>query len=454
MRYFAILKDSLREALDAKLLIVLLVLSTAVIGIVACFSFEALTAEETMQMFFDKSPFEPSQIVLAVNSHKPEKLLKVEDGNLFGGGGGPMIRTRLEYQLVRVNQIRGDTDSPEGDYEVFISQSNWLNGNPPPAGLGKEDGAIKAVRDIFQDAEDLGFVQIGEVEFDGRQVENTPKRYRVLLKGTSRTHRIWATQLYFCTYKWPGPPHPLGFLVYDLAQQVIKFGSWVAVLAAVIITSFFIPSMLRKGAVDLLLAKPIHRWALLVYKYLGGLTFVFLINAYSILGIWLVIGIRSGLWANAALLLIFSLTFFFATLYAISTFVGVVTRNALVSIVVTIVAWTAFALIGMFHNGMEVITKMENLAEKHNHPIPADQRWGDGNLAMTSRVLHATTPHTEDLNKLNDILIFTSFMTGDPTDIPKFDSSGVSWWTSLLISTVWIAIFVGLAAAWFTYKDY
>ena len=35
-----------------------------------------------------------------------------------------------------------------------------------------------------------------------------------------------------------------------------------------------------------MLSKPIRRPALLVYKYLGGLTFVFLLTAVTVLGVW------------------------------------------------------------------------------------------------------------------------------------------------------------------------
>ena len=40
----------------------------------------------------------------------------------------------------------------------------------------------------------------------------------------------------------------------------MDIGAWVALLTGVIITSFFVPNMLRKGTVDLLLVKPIQRW--------------------------------------------------------------------------------------------------------------------------------------------------------------------------------------------------
>ena len=56
--------------------------------------------------------------------------------------------------------------------------------------------------------------------------------------------------------------------------------------------------MLRKGTVDMLVVKPIHRVALLLYKYIGGLTFIFLNTVVAIGGVWLALGLRSGIWAD------------------------------------------------------------------------------------------------------------------------------------------------------------
>jgi ABC-type transport system involved in multi-copper enzyme maturation permease subunit len=451
VKYFAILKDSLREALDSKVLIVLLVISTLVTAGVAALSFKPLSAEQTMSMFFPNQ-FQPALIPLVINSHKPEKIL-AQEANLFGDGGPKMKAPRGSYTLKEVNLLRGEQDAPESDYELIVLQNNWRHGSPRPANLADDDAAIDAVREIFQDAVDLGFMHV-EVALADNQEQNAPKRFQVIAKGTPRTHRIWATEMQIFGSPFPGSAKPLAAVINDLAQLVLKIGSWVAVLAGVVITSFFIPNMLRKGTVDLLLAKPLHRWALLTYKYLGGLAFILVVNAYSIGGIWLVIGLRSGLWANAALLLIFSLTFFFAILYAVSAFVGVVTRSAIVSIVVTIVAWAAFAAIGSIHHGLDFVGRLEKEMEKKGRAIPAEDRWGEGKFALAARILNTITPHTEDLNKLNDMLVFTSFMTGDLSDVPKFDTSSTSWWASLLVSGVWIIIFLGVASLWFTYKDY
>ena len=65
--------------------------------------------------------------------------------------------------------------------------------------------------------------------------------------------------------------------VYWIEDYMVNgFGSWIGILVAVVLTAFFVPNMLRKGTVDMLLVKPIHRVDVLLYKYIGGLTFVFL----------------------------------------------------------------------------------------------------------------------------------------------------------------------------------
>ena len=73
MKYLAILKDSLREAFDTWSLVVLLALSTLVIGFVATISFKPLSAETTMQQFF-LGTGKTIPLALALDSHKPEKM--------------------------------------------------------------------------------------------------------------------------------------------------------------------------------------------------------------------------------------------------------------------------------------------------------------------------------------------------------------------------------------------
>lgn len=448
MRYFAILKDSLREALDAKVLYVLLALSTIVIAFVGTLSFKPLSAEKTMAQFF----FTPNVVPLAVvlHAHKPEKQKEQ--------GMQRSMNALMKYKLVKTELVNGEPDAPESEYALTISQQH---------GAVSEQGVLG----IFDDAKQLGYVEVGKVTIlEEPNEEKKTTLYKVNIKGTSRMHRIWAAQptLFFGAIPVGELAAPLGFQIYFLTSIVLSMGVWIALLIGVVITSFFIPNMLRKGTVDLLLVKPIQRWALLVYKYIGGLTFIFLSTAYAIGGIWLVLGIRTGLWAHWSLLLIFTVTFFFAILYAISTLVAVVTRSTVTAIMVTIGCWFLFFIVGtaytIFNNQyvVEEARDKERAKQKANDPVVEqkaeaegeDSRWGHGNAAYTVFALHKITPRTSDLSHLNDLIVYTDFMTGNLGDISTFDTSQRNWWESVFVSFVWITIFLGLASLWFTFKDY
>ncbi len=98
-------------------------------------------------------------------------------------------------------------------------------------------------------------------------------------------------------------------------------------------TAGVIPDALEKGTVDLYLSKPIARWELLLGKYLGSVAVLFLNILYFILGLWLIIGLRVGVWNPRFLLSALLLTYVFAVLYAVVAFFGVATRNMAIAII-------------------------------------------------------------------------------------------------------------------------
>lgn len=443
MKYLAILKDSLREAIDSKVLLVLFVLSSLVILFVGSISFKPLSAQATMEQLIPsrRGGVRGMPLALALNVHNPVKGMKMSRWNLH---------------LDKVELVRGDADSPHSDYLLTVSSQMWVD--DPRDNADNSKGALEELRGIFQQAVDLGLYRIGDIERVPRvdrkneEVKGPVEQvFRVPFYSTSRTVRIWASEpsLLFGAIPIESLSAPLGFQLYLLTSTVLSIGAWVAVLLGVIITSFFLPNMLRKGTIDMLLVKPIHRWVLLIYKYIGGLTFIFASTAYAIGGMWLVLGIRTGLWANEALLLIPTITFFFAILYAISTFVGVITRSTVAAIMMTIGAWFCFFAIGAAN---KVFT--DRVAVEEQQHVPAEARWGGNTAGTVIWAIHAVTPRTSDLNILNDMIVYTGFMTGSLADMEQFAAGKIVWWESLLVSGAWIALFLTFSCLWFTYKDY
>jgi len=98
-------------------------------------------------------------------------------------------------------------------------------------------------------------------------------------------------------------------------------------------TAGVIPDALEKGTVDIYLSKPIARWQLLAGKYLGSVAVIFLNIVYFIGAIWLVLGIKAGVWNTHFLLLALLMTYEFASLFAIVTFLGVLSRNMAIAII-------------------------------------------------------------------------------------------------------------------------
>jgi len=105
------------------------------------------------------------------------------------------------------------------------------------------------------------------------------------------------------------------------------------ILFGIFATAGVIPDALEKGTVDLYLSKPIARWELLLGKYLGAVAAIFVNVLYFMAGAWIIFGIKCGVWDTRILLSTFTITYMFACLYAVLTFIAVLTRNTPVSII-------------------------------------------------------------------------------------------------------------------------
>jgi ABC-type transport system involved in multi-copper enzyme maturation permease subunit len=452
MKYLAILKDSLREALDSTVFYVMIGLSTLVILFVATLSFKPLPAEKTMAKIVDGS--------LGV-------LLDFEKNKKLTPGRINDIRVQIGvYRLKKVELLSGTADAPTSEYQLTVAHAL---GSPEEVAAVRKDSkeALAKIRNHFARAEELGAVRIADIRLLPADEDTAPSEihFSVMTQPASGTARLWLTQLslFFGGFPLNGilshlisgghlneMDMPAGIQLFLLTNIVIFFGSLVSILGGVIITSFFIPNMLRKGTIDLLLVKPIHRWLLLIYKYVGGLTFILLNNAFAITGIWLVVGLRSGIWANWFLLLIPILTFFFAILYAVSTFVAVLTRSTVAAILITVGAWFTFFLVGVFDQIIE-----GNKRDEEQRNVPAEQRiWTNNALGKVVTGLHAILPRTGDLDQLSSLIMQSDFVTGSWEETRKLDTTKLDWGESLLVSAAFIAILLGLSCWWFSSKDY
>ncbi|MHC4777942.1 MAG: ABC transporter permease [Planctomycetota bacterium] len=218
-------------------------------------------------------------------------------------------------------------------------------------------------------------------------------------------------------------------------------GGMIGVLIAVVVTAWSIPNMLRKGSIDLILARPVSRWQVLVSRYLGGLVFVLMNSILLIGGTWLGLTIGTGEVHLGYLLCFVTITLLFAIVYSVSALAAVLFRNVVLSIVFAVGFWFFCYLITQWKNAMEspALNAMVSLPE-----------W----LKGLAKFFYYIFPSTSDLGQLNSY-----FMTlGEDKDgvmavvkpmLEKIDFTG-----SIISSLIFTAVVVALSAWIFHRKDY
>jgi len=139
------------------------------------------------------------------------------------------------------------------------------------------------------------------------------------------------------------------WLPFFFDKFVMSFGLFVAIL----LTASLIPEMLEPGSLNLLLSKPMFRWGLLLAKFIGGCAFVTLCAVYLFVGVWLVLGIRLGIWERSLLLSIPLYVIVFAIYFSLALLVGLLYRSTILTVIVTIVFWGVCFVVGVVYQRFE-----------------------------------------------------------------------------------------------------
>ena len=124
-------------------------------------------------------------------------------------------------------------------------------------------------------------------------------------------------------------------------------------MIAILVTAPIVPRMFEAGAIDLLLSKPVSRSLVFLSKFFGGCAFTLLNSGYLILGIWVIVGVRFGIWSDGLLLSIPVYLFLFVIYYSVSAFSGVMFRGAIMSVVMVFVFWALCFSVGFAKGTIE-----------------------------------------------------------------------------------------------------
>jgi ABC-type transport system involved in multi-copper enzyme maturation permease subunit len=436
MKYLAILKDSFREAIDTNVFYVMVALSLVLIILVSSVGFTPRPAT-------DLTP----EIEQTLNTDL-STLLNAARQKEFKAPKSEFLAT---FKVAAVDAIDGPLDHPASSLR-FLLRAHFSN-------VAEADRARKNPRETeefivrrfaaYGSARLLSVTDIQsavpapETVNDGHDPSEV--YFQVTTAPTAYTRAIWPhdTTVLFGKFDVPvsQPLQGVGMQVFLIEEVLVNFlGASVTILVSVIITGFFIPNMLRKGTVDMLLVKPIRRWTLLIYKYLGGLTFIFLNTVFALGGVWLAFGLRTGLWSPSLFLMVFVITFYFAILYAVSTLVAVRTRSATVAILMSCLAWFIFWLVGAGYPTLDLYVKQGT--------IP------DGWYMTAVKGIHYVLPRPKDLDRLAASVLQQDLAPQYAAVEREMNVAPVNWPESLTVSCVFIGVMLGLACLNFSMRDY
>lgn len=366
-RYLAIIRDSFREAIASRVLWILVFLITICLSALA-----PLGTGTLLEANLQGSDF----LNLEDFVEKISRDSARED---------PSPGKHLWNQLRP--EFRDRIDSPKEEK----AEENIL---PPSI----EEWSDELNRLILQGSlYDPGSWKDVELDDEGKQWAALPETERTE-EQTARLHRL-ALQAAFddlirkpeekgttFTYFWWSVGEP-SLLTMDEFQQSLSstIGNLIrfvigpfTVFVAILVTASIIPNMVETGSIHLLLSKPISRFLLLLTKFVGGCSFVLLNITYLLGGLWLIFGLRFGIWETRLLACIPIILFLFAVYYSVSIWAGLVWRNTVVVVVVSILLWCTCSVVGFAVVGYRA-------AFIDTHRIQFVVAGGDEMFALTQR---------------------------------------------------------------------
>ena len=117
-----------------------------------------------------------------------------------------------------------------------------------------------------------------------------------------------------------------------IATFLYTWGMFLSVFASAGLT----PSILEPGRIELLLSKPVSRVHILLGRFVGNVLVITCNVTYLVLGVWIILGIKTGIWSGDFLVSIATTIFVFSVLLTVVVLMGVLFDSAALATMVTI----------------------------------------------------------------------------------------------------------------------
>jgi ABC-2 type transport system permease protein len=124
-------------------------------------------------------------------------------------------------------------------------------------------------------------------------------------------------------------------LVRQVHGAIAAFLFTAGMFLAVFASAGLIPAVFEPGRIELLLSKPVERYHILLGRYIGNVLVIAANVFYLILAVWLVFGVKTGIWTAGFLWSTALIIFIFSVLLTVVVLVSVLWESAVVATMVT-----------------------------------------------------------------------------------------------------------------------
>jgi ABC-type transport system involved in multi-copper enzyme maturation permease subunit len=131
---------------------------------------------------------------------------------------------------------------------------------------------------------------------------------------------------------------PVERLVRGFQGAVAAFLYVAGMGLAIFASAGLMAAMVEPGRIEWLLSKPLPRTRLLLWRFAGNVLLVCVNVCYLVVGVWLILGSKTGIWDKSFLVAALTTTFMFVVLLSVVTLAVVLTGSAVLATMI------AFAL--------------------------------------------------------------------------------------------------------------
>ena len=332
--YVAVIKDSFREALASRVLVVVLGLITLVL-----LGFAPLTFIEkaTVSLRPHEVPEWPqfADALRMVSARQKQRAAE----HLWGLFTDDEKKAWDEFRPLKdkpnfrdMQEFQRSVDALTQSLNRILKLENFYDRN--------------SWRDVDLSLEARTF--FAEEKKRKLESDEIARRNRVLLEnafvGLVQQSPATSLQFQYAFYKLADPMpvrrQQLTSVVQSALPWLIDKGLLaIGLFIAILVTAPTIPQMFDPGSLHLLLSKPVSRSMLFLAKFIGGCAFVVICATYLFVGIWLILGGRLGIWEPRLLYCIPLYAFVFMIYYAVSALAALQWRNTIIAIVAAGLFW-------------------------------------------------------------------------------------------------------------------